>query len=110
MQAIKSLKRNKSSGPDNIPNRIFINANNKTITKITEILNNIHMTQNIPEQWQHGEIITFYKQKGTKGKCSNQRGITLASNFGKLYERIIEKRAKNKLMISEAQAGGQKGK
>ena len=110
MQAIKSLKRNKSSGPDNIPNEIFINANNKTSTKITEILNNIHMTQNIPEQWQHGEIITFYKRKGAKGKCSNQRGITLASNFGKLYERIIDKRAKNKLMISEAQAGGQKGK
>ena len=58
----------------------------------------------------HGEIITFYKGKGAKGKCSNQRGITLASNFGKVYERIINNRAKEKLIISEAQAGGQKGK
>ena len=38
----------------------------------------------VPEQWQEGEIIRLYKDKGVKGKCVNERGITLASNFGKL--------------------------
>ena len=46
------------------------------------------------------------ESKGTKGKCSNERGITLASNAGKLYERIINERVKNVTEITEAQAGG----
>ena len=104
-KAIKSLKRNKATGPDNIPNEIFINAEERTVEKYTEMINHIHKTQTIPKQWQKGNIITFYKGKGTKGKCSSERGITLASNFGKLYERIINNRAKDKIHISEAQAG-----
>ena len=108
-QAIKSLKRNKSTGPDDIPNEIFINATEKTINKYREMINTVHKNQAIPNQWQKGEIITFYKGKGTKGKCSSERGITLASNFGKLYERIINNRIKEKISISDAQAGGKKG-
>ena len=44
--------------------------------------------------------------RGKKGKCSNERGITLASNFGKLYERIINERVKHQVQITDAQAGG----
>ena len=51
----------------------------------------------------------MYKGKGMKGKCSNERGITLSSNFGKLYERIINERAKKDISITDAQAGGKKG-
>ena len=42
--------------------------------------------------------------------CSNERGITLASNMGKMYERIINNRAIDEIEMTEAQAGGQKGK
>ena len=52
----------------------------------------------------------LYKGKGKKGKCSNERGITLASNFGKLYERIINNRVLAEINITDAQAGGQKGR
>ena len=87
-QAIKKLKRNKSLGPDMIPNKIFIEANQKTRKKYLEVLNNIHREAR-PDSWRIGHIKRLYKGKGVKGKCSNERGITLASNFGKLYERII---------------------
>ena len=49
------------------------------------------------------------KGKGTQGKCSNERGITLSSNFGKPYERIINERVIKMVNISEAQAGGKRG-
>ena len=68
------------------------------------------MNENIPEEWQEGEIIRFYKGKGKKGKCSNERGITLGSNMGKLFERIMNNRLTKTVNISDAQAGGQKGK
>ena len=41
-----------------------------------------------------------------KGKCSNERGITLASNFGKVYERLLNERVKKEVHITEAQGGG----
>ena len=107
--AIKKLKRKKSTGPDNIPNEIFIEANKETREIYREALNTITQTEEIPDEWQEGNIITMYKGKGMKGKCSNERGITLSSNFGKLYERIINERAKKDISITDAQAGGKKG-
>ena len=51
----------------------------------------------------------MYKGKGQKGKCSNERGITLASNVGKVYKRIINERVKKQITITKAQAGGKPG-
>ena len=106
---IKKLKRNKSLGPDKIPNEMFIEANKETRTILREILEQIHKTEEIPNSWEEGEIIRLYKGKGLKGKCSNERGITLASNIGKVYERIINERVKKEVTITKAQAGGKTG-
>jgi hypothetical protein len=109
-RAIKSLKNGKSTGPDNIPNEIFKKANPQTTEVYRRLFNNIMAQKYVPGQWQNGKIIRIYKNKGTKGKCSNERGITLASNVGKLYERLINNRARHKIKITDAQAGGQKGR
>ena len=103
---IKRLKRNKSLGPDKIPNEIFIEANKETKKIYQEIMNTVYKQEIIPERWQEGEIKRLYKGKGQEGKCSNERGITLASNIGKVFERIINERVKKEVYITEAQGGG----
>ncbi len=107
--AIKKLKPKKSTGPDEIPNEIFTKANQNTREIYLKMMNNIHKEEEIPDQWKKGLIKRLYKGKGTKGKCSNERGITLASNFGKTYERIINNRIKPLIKMTEAQAGGIEG-
>jgi hypothetical protein len=106
----KKLKRNKAMGPDGIPNELFIEANQTTREMLTQILNTIHIGKNIPDNWRKGVITRLYKGKGKKGKCSNERGITVSSNIGKIYERIIDSRARPQVKISEAQAGGREGR
>ena len=64
--AIKKLKRNKSVGPDKIPNEIFIEANKETKQLLKTMIENIHATENIPQSWEEGEIIRQYKGKGQK--------------------------------------------
>ena len=91
---IKKLKRKKSLGPDRIPNEIFIEGTPETRKILKAMIEKAHESENIPQAWEEGEIIRLYKGKGTKGKCSNERGITLASNVGKVYERIINERIK----------------
>ena len=66
--------------------------------------------QAIPDEWRKGIITRLYKGKGKKGKCSNERGITVSSNIGKVYERIIDNRSRPQIKISEAQAGGREGR
>ena len=108
--AIKNMKRGKSCGPDEIPNEVFIEAQEPLLKEVTKHLNDISTSENIPDSWQEGEIKRLYKGKGNKGKCSAERGITLASNMGKLYERIINNRILHEINISDAQAGGKKGR
>ena len=55
------------------------------------------------------QIIRLYKGNGVKGKCSNERGITLSSNLGKLYERIINNKITPALKMTNCQGGGKKG-
>ena len=109
-KCIKKLKTRKSTGPDNIPNEAIIKADITTREIYLTILNEIYCNESIPTEWQEGEIIRIYKGKGEKGKCSNERGITLTSNMGKLFERLINNRIKHEIETTEVQAGGQAGK
>ena len=74
------------------------------------MFNKIYDEEKIHKEWQEGEILRLYKGKGERGKCSNERGITLSSNMGKLFERIINNRIQNVVKFTEFQAGGQQGK
>ena len=109
-QSIKIFKRNKNTGPDRIPNEIYIEANEITKQIFLHTMNEVYTRETIPAQWQQGNKIRIYKGKGNKGKCSSERGITLASNSGKLFERLVNNRIKHEINTSEAQAGGQAGK
>ena len=97
-------------GPDDIPNEVFKHADNTTIEIYQQVLNRIMKNQTTPPQWQKGIITRLYKGKGKKGMCSNERGITVSSNVGKVYERIINNRAQQHVIISHAQAGGKEGR
>lgn len=106
--AIKKTKRKKAPGPDDIPNEAIKTLNKRNMETVRKIFNKIIKDAEIPNQWQNSNIIRFYKGKGTKGKCSSERGITLSSNVGKIFERIINDRVVKKINMTDAQAGGRK--
>ena len=93
-----------------IPNEALIEANKETRKIILYVFNMIYSEEVIPKKWSEGKIIRIYKGKGKKGKCSNERGITLSSNSGKLFERIINNRIKEVINMTPNQGGGIKGK
>ena len=105
-EAIKKIKRGKATGPDDIPNEAILNADYKTRRIICDTFNNIIQAAEIPKKWQESVVTRFYKGKGKRGKCSSERGITLSSNIGKLFERIINKRIQDNIQITDEQGGG----
>lgn len=108
--AIKKLKDGKATGPDEIPNEAIKNLTDTNLNNMKTIMNKITEDITIPESWLTSNIIRFYKGKGKRGKCSSERGITLSSNVGKLYERIINERIIKNITITDEQAGGRKGR
>ena len=106
----KALKSGKAPGPDGIPNEIIKECNAETFEIYRNEMNKIMKDMEIPQQWTEGSLKRLFKGKGVKGKCSNERGITLASNIGKMFERLINNRISPEINMSDAQAGGMKGR
>ena len=59
-QTIKKLQRNKSTGPDDIPNELFIETNEETKEILKAMIENVHNNEEIPPAWAEGEIIRLY--------------------------------------------------
>ena len=110
LNAIKRLKPGKAPGPDGIPNEVLKRANHRTLPIYTQEMNKVMAAEEIPEQSTEGNLKRLHKGKGKKGKCSHERGITLASNIGKTFERLINNRIIEEVNMSDAQAGGIKGR
>ena len=108
--AIKQLKKRKACGPDGIPNKVLIFGGHGIHRILLEMFNTIFETENVPSQWKEAEIISLYKGKGDREKMEFRRGITLASNIEKLFERVINNRLVKDLEFTEGQAGGRKNR
>jgi len=90
--AIKAMKNNKASGPDNIPAEIFKNGGPLIISQLHKLIVKIWINEEIPKDLRDGLIITIYKKKGDRSDCGNHRGITLLSIAGKILTRILNSR------------------
>lgn len=58
--------------------------------------------ERMPKEWRRSVVIPILKNKGDVQSCSNCRGIKLMSHAIKLWERVIEARLKEELVISDS--------
>lgn len=111
--AFKSLKNNKSAGLDGISNEMFKTIDENTINLITKIFNKILLTGDYPQNWNKGYVTTIYKAKSPYDP-DNYRCLTINSQFGKLFNRLLNNRLCDFLtkhnIIDKCQIGFQKEK
>ena len=112
-EAVKSLKRNKSPGIDDVMNEHIINTLNFLLPVYVKLFNIIFDHSIIPENWLLGNILSIYKKKGDIYNPENYRPISLLSCLGKLFTTIINNRlskyAETFNVLSDCQAGFRKG-
>ena len=105
-QAIKSLKNNKSTGPDKAKNE-FIKYGGRELTKaLSQTFNKIFENETIPISWNKSNTINIDKGKPDKELLENKRGISLTNSI----EKVINNRIKSALLFTEAQAGAREGR
>ena len=111
--AVKSLKRNKTPGNDQLLNEYFVECIDILASHLCDIFNGILNSGYYPASWMEGLIIPLHK-KGDKSEVNNYRGITLLSCLSKLFTTVLNKRIEkfctDNNSISDAQFGFRKGR
>ena len=103
----KHLKKGKSSGRDKFPPDIFIEGGDQFQDGVINMLNCIKKGNEMPDQWTQVQISTMYKNKGSKKRLVNQRGIFLKQVLSKIYGKLNMNRAEPDIeKIDPFQAGG----
>ena len=111
--AIKSLKKNKAAGEDNLVNEFFLHASMPVKLFILILFNKILDFEYFPTIWALGKVVPVFK-KGDKNNSNNYRGITIISCLGKLFTKIMNDRlsrfVEEKNILSDVQYGFRKNR
>ena len=90
LKEIEKLKIKKSSGPDDMPNKLIKKSKYVLIKPLTIIYNTIFSSAKYPDKWKLAKVIALYK-KGKHSLPENYRPISLLDCFGKILEKLMYK-------------------
>ena len=91
--AVKSPKKGKSAGVDNIPSELVQAGGEAMIDMLLIICKKIWQTGECPAPWTQSQIITLPK-KGNLQVCQHYRTISLTSHPSKVILRVPQNRLK----------------
>lgn len=91
LKHLKSLKTNKSPGPDRISPVILKSCAFELAPSISFLVNKSFLLGHLPEDWRSANIVPLHK-KGSKHLRENYRPISLTSMICKISEKIVRDR------------------
>ncbi len=89
IRALKYRKNKTAPGPDGITNFALKALPQKGILALVNLINSALRLRYFPKSWKHAHVIVLPKQGKDPLFCENHRPISLLSNIGKIYERIL---------------------
>ena len=93
---IKRLKNNKASGEDGITAELLKNLGPNALREITQIIQKIWRTEQIPDDWKTALIHPLHK-RGDKSDINNYRGISLIPVAYKILSACLLARVQKQL-------------
>jgi hypothetical protein len=106
LNAFKTLKKNKSPGPDEISNELLMYMGDKAKRALFNMFEAMWDTGHTPSFLKCSDIILLFK-KGDRSEVKNYRPITLMDSLLKLYEKVLEVKLKTMVTIPKNQGGCQ---
>ena len=91
LNAIKSLKIGKSTASDLISNEMLKYGADAILKTLVKLFNFLFDLGTFPKLWNENLLVSLHK-KGSKIDPNNYRGISVSSNLGKVFNRIINAR------------------
>lgn len=88
-EVIRSFSNNKSPGPDKITVKMLKHCSRIIILQIYYITSNFIRIPYFPDTWKRANVIAIPKPGGLRESPTDFRPLSLLSNFGKIFERVI---------------------
>src|SRR5260221_512039 len=108
--AIAKMKIGKAAGPSGVVAEMVKAAGEAGILWVTDVCNAIVKEGRIPVDWRKSWMVNVYKGKGDALECGSYRGIKLLDHVMKVFERVIERRVRNRVKIDDMQFGFRPGR
>ena len=107
VEVIKKLDPRKAKDATSWKNKVFKEGGEEMILSLKNIINQVDLQREIPEDWEKMEIRALNKS-GDRSVMGNKRGLFLTNNTSKIYEKIVKQRNDEAFRdgISEWQTGG----
>ncbi len=102
--AVNKLKNGKAAGADKIPSDLVKNGGIGMISELTELFNRVIQNLEVPEAWANLRTKLIHK-KGDRAHIGNKRPLSLTSNIGKPFMRILAWRLED--VVEQANCLGQ---
>lgn len=103
---IKSLKNNKSTGPDMISYEMLKHGQSILLPALAKLFNTILNTKHFPDNWNVSAITPLHK-KGSYFEPDNYRGISITSCLGKCFTSVLANRLLSCIETNEIMPGNQ---
>ena len=108
--AMSGMKTGKAAGKSGVSTEMLKPLGERALGWLTRILNRIWKDGQLPLDWRTGIIIPIYKGKGDPLDCNSYRPIKLLEHAMKVMERVIDRRLRQVVEISEMQRGFMPGR
>ena len=93
IHSLKNVKCNKAAGSDGMPAELYKYSGGQIYDTLVALFNKIFDNGRYPLQWCEGIINPLYK-KLSRGDPDNYRKITVIPALGKIFEAVLNNRAK----------------
>ena len=113
LKILNTLKINKSSGPDQIPNKLLKMSALLIAKPLANLFNKSLKLGKFPSSWKKACITPIFKQKGSNSDPTNYRPISLLPTLSKILEKIVFAKIYSHLiknnLLTEKQSGYRPG-
>ena len=111
-RALNETKGGKAPGMDGVRVEMLKEGGVTVLEWLVRLFNVCFMLSIVPVDWVIACMVPLYKGKGDMYECSNFRGISLLSVVGKVYDRVLINRIRDKTenVIAEVQGGFRRGR
>ena len=109
-KAVRKMRLGKAAGPTGVMADHLKAGQEVVIEQLTDICNQVMVEGKIPDDWPKSTMTTLYKGKGDPLSCGAYRGIKLLELGLKVFDRIMDRRIRNGVVIDESQFGFMPGR